>query len=181
MRTWTQLELAWELDRAGVKVPVIAQRVGKHRATVYRWLKGMRQGGLFGCTARLLLSRVIIEFSRSPDFEPQYVVALGFQDSCLQISHRPHPESLGGIPKRQLPIGPHILWRLPFPQPRDQEPQRRCQVVPLVLNVVDPSLDLLQSRPRRQLYCNLSCQVLVVSISEIHQQFRNSRNRVCLF
>ncbi|MCJ7619239.1 MAG: integrase core domain-containing protein [Anaerolineae bacterium] len=46
MRTWTQLELAWELDRAGVKVPVIAQRVGKHRATVYRWLKGMRRGGL---------------------------------------------------------------------------------------------------------------------------------------
>ena len=46
MRTWTQLQLAWELDGAGVKVPVIAQRVGKHRATVYRWLKGMRQGGL---------------------------------------------------------------------------------------------------------------------------------------
>jgi len=46
MRTWTQLELAWELDRAGVKVPVIAQRVGKHRATVYRWLEGMRHGGL---------------------------------------------------------------------------------------------------------------------------------------
>ena len=48
MRTWTQLELAWELDGAGVKVPVIAQRVGKHRATVYRWLKGIRQGGVAG-------------------------------------------------------------------------------------------------------------------------------------
>jgi transposase InsO family protein len=46
MRSWTQLELAWELDRAGVKVAVIAQRVGKHRATVYRWLKGMRSVGL---------------------------------------------------------------------------------------------------------------------------------------
>jgi len=46
MRTWTQLELAWELDGAGVKVPVIAQRVGKHLATVYRCLRGMRQGGL---------------------------------------------------------------------------------------------------------------------------------------
>ena len=46
MRSWTQLELAWELDRAGVKVPLIAQRVGRHRATVYRWLKGMRQDGL---------------------------------------------------------------------------------------------------------------------------------------
>jgi transposase InsO family protein len=46
MKSWTQLELAWELDRAGVKVAVIAQRVGKHRATVYRWLKGMRSVGL---------------------------------------------------------------------------------------------------------------------------------------
>lgn len=46
MRTWTQLELAWELHRAGVEVPVIAQRLGKHRATVYRWLKGMRSVGL---------------------------------------------------------------------------------------------------------------------------------------
>ncbi len=46
MKTWTQLELAWELDRAGVKVSVIAQQVGKHRATVYRWLRGMRSVGL---------------------------------------------------------------------------------------------------------------------------------------
>jgi len=46
MRTLTQPELAWELHRAGVKVPVIAQRVGKHRATVYRWLKGIRLGGV---------------------------------------------------------------------------------------------------------------------------------------
>jgi putative ABC transport system permease protein len=35
-------------------------------------------GGLLGCAAGLLLSRVIIEFSRSPDFDPQYVVPLGF-------------------------------------------------------------------------------------------------------
>jgi len=46
MRHWTQLELAWELHWAGVRVAVIAQRVGRHRATVYRWLKGMRSVGL---------------------------------------------------------------------------------------------------------------------------------------
>lgn len=46
MRHWTQLELAWELHGAGVRVAVIAQRVGRHRATVYRWLKGMRSVGL---------------------------------------------------------------------------------------------------------------------------------------
>lgn len=38
MTALTQPELAWELYRAGVKVSLIAQRVGKHRATVYCWL-----------------------------------------------------------------------------------------------------------------------------------------------
>lgn len=46
MRTLTQPELAWELHQVGVKVPVIAQRVGKHRATVYRWMKGIRLAGI---------------------------------------------------------------------------------------------------------------------------------------
>jgi transposase InsO family protein len=46
MKTLTQPELAWELHGAGVKVPLIAQRVGKHRATIYRWLKAIRLGGL---------------------------------------------------------------------------------------------------------------------------------------
>lgn len=46
MRTLTQPELAWELHRVGVEVPVIAQRVGKHRATVYRWVKGIRLAGV---------------------------------------------------------------------------------------------------------------------------------------
>lgn len=46
MRTLTQPESAWELHRAGVKVPVIPQRVGRHRATIYRWLKGIRLGAL---------------------------------------------------------------------------------------------------------------------------------------
>jgi putative ABC transport system permease protein len=35
-------------------------------------------GGLLGTVAGLLLSSVIVEFSRSPDFDPQYVVPLGF-------------------------------------------------------------------------------------------------------
>lgn len=46
MRTLTQPELAWELHRAGARLQVIAQRVERHRATVYRWLKGIRLGGL---------------------------------------------------------------------------------------------------------------------------------------
>lgn len=46
MRTLTQPGLAWKLHRVGVKAVVIAQQVEKHRATVYRWLKGTRLGGL---------------------------------------------------------------------------------------------------------------------------------------
>ena len=46
MRTLTQPELAWELHQVGVRVPVIAQRMGKHRATVYRWVKGIRLAGI---------------------------------------------------------------------------------------------------------------------------------------
>ena len=48
-------------------------------------------GGLFGCAAGLLLSRVIIEFSRSPDFDPQYVVPLGFLVAAFAV---PIPLSL---------------------------------------------------------------------------------------
>jgi len=45
MKTISQPELAWELHQAGVRVPAIAQRMGKDRATVYRWLRGIRLGG----------------------------------------------------------------------------------------------------------------------------------------
>jgi transposase InsO family protein len=42
----TLWELAWELSRSGVSTDEIALRVGKHRATVYRWLKGIRYRGI---------------------------------------------------------------------------------------------------------------------------------------
>jgi transposase InsO family protein len=52
MPSVTQIYVAWELYRAGVKVKYIAKRVGKHRATVYRWLKGIRLYGLRGFVKR---------------------------------------------------------------------------------------------------------------------------------
>lgn len=42
----TFYELAWELYQAGVKPDEIAVRLGKDRATIYRWLKGIRYRGI---------------------------------------------------------------------------------------------------------------------------------------
>lgn len=39
-------KLAWELHSSGVSVDEIAERVGKHRSTVYRWIKGIRYRGI---------------------------------------------------------------------------------------------------------------------------------------
>lgn len=50
MKSISLIELAWQLRRAGVKPDEIAKRIGKHRATVYRWLSGVR---LYGITAFL--------------------------------------------------------------------------------------------------------------------------------
>ena len=44
----TPIRIAWELRQAGQPVTYIAARVGVHRSTVYRWLKGIRQWGIKG-------------------------------------------------------------------------------------------------------------------------------------
>lgn len=44
----TQIYVAWELKQAGKSAEYIAERVGKHRATIFRWLRGIRQRGLRG-------------------------------------------------------------------------------------------------------------------------------------
>ena len=51
MDTITQIQGAWELHKAGQQVAVIAAQVGKHRATIYRWLKGIRRRGIRGYLA----------------------------------------------------------------------------------------------------------------------------------
>jgi putative transposase len=44
----TRIYVAWELNEAGHKAEYIAKRVGVHRATVYRWLKGIGLRGIRG-------------------------------------------------------------------------------------------------------------------------------------
>lgn len=44
----TQIHIAWELRKANKSTKYIATQIGVHRATVYRWLKGIRQNGIRG-------------------------------------------------------------------------------------------------------------------------------------
>ncbi len=46
MQTITLIELAWELHKSQVSTTDIAQRLGKHRATIYRWLMGIKLYGI---------------------------------------------------------------------------------------------------------------------------------------
>lgn len=48
MDSVTQIRVAWALHRKNVPVAEIGQEVGRHRATVYRWLKGIGRYGIEG-------------------------------------------------------------------------------------------------------------------------------------
>jgi transposase InsO family protein len=45
MRTLNQIEIAWKLHLQGAKPPQIAEVVSVHRATVYRWIAGIKRSG----------------------------------------------------------------------------------------------------------------------------------------
>jgi transposase InsO family protein len=46
MSSVTRIWVAWELHKAGHQADYIAQQVGRHRSTIYRWLKGIRLYGI---------------------------------------------------------------------------------------------------------------------------------------
>jgi IS30 family transposase len=52
MQSISLIELTWELHKARVLVEDIAIRVGKHRATVYRWLSGIKLYGIMAFLKR---------------------------------------------------------------------------------------------------------------------------------
>jgi len=48
MESITRIRVAYALRKQGIAVEAIAREVGRHRATVYRWLKGIKQRGIEG-------------------------------------------------------------------------------------------------------------------------------------
>jgi transposase InsO family protein len=46
MHTISLIEQAWSLSKCGVKPDQIAREVGKDRATIYRWIKGIKRAGI---------------------------------------------------------------------------------------------------------------------------------------
>lgn len=46
--TIARIRVAWELRQVGQSAEYVAERVGVNRATVYRWMKGIRQRGIKG-------------------------------------------------------------------------------------------------------------------------------------
>jgi transposase len=48
MDSVARIHVARELKQAGQRAEYIAERVGVNRATVYRWLRGIRQRGIVG-------------------------------------------------------------------------------------------------------------------------------------
>lgn len=52
MESVTRIRIAWALKKQGVAVGEIAEEVGRHRATVYRWLKEISRYGIEGYIRR---------------------------------------------------------------------------------------------------------------------------------
>lgn len=57
MQNFSIIELAWELANSGVKPNEIASRIGKHRATVYRWLSKIKLLGIQEYLRRYKMSK----------------------------------------------------------------------------------------------------------------------------
>jgi len=68
--TLTHYEVAWNMHQAGSTISQICQVVRRHRATIYRWLKKIRQVGI-----RLFLKRKQTCKHRRPSRQtPEYVI-----------------------------------------------------------------------------------------------------------
>lgn len=70
MRTLTQPEIAWNMYQAGSTIEQITMVVGRHRATVYRWLRQIKRIGI-----RKYLKRATTCKHRRPQAQtPEYII-----------------------------------------------------------------------------------------------------------
>lgn len=76
MESVAQIYVVWELRQAGQKAEYIAERVGVNRATVYRWLRGIRQRGVKGFVRQYKQAKKGHRHRKTHSFIEQRVLAL---------------------------------------------------------------------------------------------------------
>lgn len=74
MRTLTHYEVAWNMHRAGSTIDQITQVVGKHRATIYRWLERIKQLGIREFVRRKQTAKHRRPQARTPEHVIQRIV-----------------------------------------------------------------------------------------------------------
>lgn len=73
-RTLSIYEMAWSMYRAGTTIEQITQAVGRHRATVYRWIKGIKHIGIREFLRRKLECKHRRPAARTPETTIQKIV-----------------------------------------------------------------------------------------------------------
>jgi len=70
VRTLTQYEVAWNMYQAGSSIGQITKVVNKHRATIYRWLKKIKQSGI----RKFLKYKKTAKHRRPRAQTPEYII-----------------------------------------------------------------------------------------------------------
>lgn len=80
----TQIEVVWALHQHGHSAQAIAAYVGKHRATVYRWLKGIRVYGKAGYLKHYAAAKKGRRVRKTHGYVVQRVLSLRreYRDCC---------------------------------------------------------------------------------------------------
>lgn len=84
--TIARIRVAWELRQVGQSAEYIAERVGVHRATVYRWLTGIRQCGIKGFIRHYRNAKKGRRVRKTPGDVEQRVLSVRreYRDCCGQ-------------------------------------------------------------------------------------------------
>jgi transposase InsO family protein len=86
MDSVARIRVAWALRRRNVPVDEISQEVGRHRATVYRWLKGIGRYGVEGYIRRYQVAKKGRRVRKTHAYVEQRVLSLRreYRDCCGQ-------------------------------------------------------------------------------------------------